>query len=449
MARFWTCHWRYASWRDDINSEYGPVCSSGSNSFRKRGVGVGDTIYAISLSAGLLYLGGRMTVKRIVSREEAVRLWDSDSLYDAEEWVVDPERAGTPLHLHRLLAPELTKQLRFVSKGGAKEACFISETELDNQATRGVRELTPESAVLLDRVIKVTDRLPRSEHLLTVTEQLLRDGEPPVDPVPAYLLTWNPAVWNDEITNPSDWSCGNNKRIKKGERLFLLRQGAEPRGMVASGWADSDVFEDDEGIRRVSMRFDRLPEEGILFPRDQLVTLNDGLSPPMDWSIRISGTRIPNGVAARLEKVWEEFSAGRSAPATEISPTFDLSEGTPLETTHNVYERNPEARRRCLEHYGYTCAVCAMSFGKVYGSAAEKIIHVHHLKPLSEATAERAVDPVADLRPVCPNCHEVLHAGGGCRSIEDVKGLLADTSTGSAWVMLNAAGATRADPKSP
>ena len=34
------------------------------------------------------------------------------------------------------------------------------------------------------------------------------------------------------------------------------------------------------------------------------------------------------------------------------------------------------------------------------------------------------VDPVADLRPVCPNCHAVIHLGGACRTIEEVRRLL-------------------------
>jgi predicted HNH restriction endonuclease len=34
------------------------------------------------------------------------------------------------------------------------------------------------------------------------------------------------------------------------------------------------------------------------------------------------------------------------------------------------------------------------------------------------------VDPVDDLRPVCPNCHAVLHLSQ-CRSIEEVRQLLA------------------------
>ena len=57
MTRYWTCHWQNRHWRDDVNPEYKPVCSSGSNSFRKRGVSVGDVVYIVSLADGQLYLG--------------------------------------------------------------------------------------------------------------------------------------------------------------------------------------------------------------------------------------------------------------------------------------------------------------------------------------------------------------------------------------------------------
>jgi len=33
--------------------------------------------------------------------------------------------------------------------------------------------------------------------------------------------------------------------------------------------------------------------------------------------------------------------------------------------------------------------------------------HVHHLYPLAEG--EREVNPVTDLRPVCPSCHSMIH----------------------------------------
>jgi hypothetical protein len=137
---------------------------------------VGDSAYIISLSGGQLYLGGRMVVKRIVTRPEAVQLLNNDDLYNADEWIVDPEKSGTLLNLHHRLSPALTKQLRLILSSGPSEPVFESETELYRQATRGVREITPVYAALLDRIIEATDRLPRTGELVTVTEEMLGHG---------------------------------------------------------------------------------------------------------------------------------------------------------------------------------------------------------------------------------------------------------------------------------
>jgi 5-methylcytosine-specific restriction protein A len=45
----------------------------------------------------------------------------------------------------------------------------------------------------------------------------------------------------------------------------------------------------------------------------------------------------------------------------------------------------------------------------VYGAIAETLIHVHHVKPISEVGESYMVDPISDLIPVCPNCHAVIH----------------------------------------
>ena len=96
------------------------MATSGTDSFLKRDVKAGDVIYVVSTSSGQLLLGGRMTVARIVSREEAVRVRRRDDLYNVNEWIVPEEGSGTLLHLHRQLASEVTKQLRFLS--GRSEA---------------------------------------------------------------------------------------------------------------------------------------------------------------------------------------------------------------------------------------------------------------------------------------------------------------------------------------
>lgn len=99
-------------------------------------------------------------------------------------------------------------------------------------------------------------------------------------------------------------------------------------------------------------------------------------------------------------------------------------EGACRRVSVNAYERDENARRRCIEHHGTQCCICGFSFGAVYGEEAGGYIHVHHLRPLAEIHREYVVDPVEDLRPVCPNCHAVLHLGGRCRTIEEVQQLL-------------------------
>jgi hypothetical protein len=108
----------------------------------------------------------------------------------------------------------------------------------------------------------------------------------------------------------------------------------------------------------------------------------------------------------------------------ELSATMQFLEGATRQIVINAYERSPKARRQCIEQHGCNCCVCGFSFGAVYGPQAEGYIHVHHLRPLSEVGGEYVVDPVADLLPVCPNCHAFLHLGGRCRSVDSVVELL-------------------------
>lgn len=88
-----------------------------------------------------------------------------------------------------------------------------------------------------------------------------------------------------------------------------------------------------------------------------------------------------------------------------------LPEGAKKQITVNAYERNPKARKLCLQKYGFKCGVCGFDFEEVYGEIGIGYIHVHHLKPLNEINEEYQVDPINDLRPVCPNCHSMLHKG--------------------------------------
>jgi len=101
-----------------------------------------------------------------------------------------------------------------------------------------------------------------------------------------------------------------------------------------------------------------------------------------------------------------------------------LTEGATKQVTVNAYERSPKARAQCIEEYGYKCSICNFDFEKVYGKIGKDFIHVHHIKPLSEIKDEYTINPAEDLRPVCPNCHAMLHKRVPAYSIEEIKSVI-------------------------
>ncbi|WP_375472506.1 DUF3427 domain-containing protein [uncultured Nostoc sp.] len=108
----------------------------------------------------------------------------------------------------------------------------------------------------------------------------------------------------------------------------------------------------------------------------------------------------------------------------EIYSDTVLNEGAVYQVLVNAYERNPIARKKCIEYYGTSCYVCGFNFYKVFGELGKGFIHIHHLHPLSKRSEEYEVDPVRDLRPVCPNCHAMIHRHSPQLTIEEVKALL-------------------------
>ena len=102
----------------------------------------------------------------------------------------------------------------------------------------------------------------------------------------------------------------------------------------------------------------------------------------------------------------------------------EYREGSARRTWSNVFERDPAARQACIDHYGHSCVVCGLVFEERYGSIGAGYIHVHHLVPLSEVGEGYQVNPIEDLRPVCPNCHAMIHKRNPPFSINELQRML-------------------------
>jgi len=126
----------------------------------------------------------------------------------------------------------------------------------------------------------------------------------------------------------------------------------------------------------------------------------------------------------------------RRRQAEQTSPTadFTLPEELPESTSFyegarktinvNRYERNSAARAKCIAHHGTICSVCKFDFEAFYGPIGKGYIHVHHIVPLAEIKENYKVDPVNDLRPICPNCHAMVHRNSGTRDWQDIASLV-------------------------
>ncbi len=154
-TRYFTHYWANDTWRWQREQEGEPLRHTAGNLFRSRGVGSGDFVYVVTVLEGRLFLAGRIEVQSIVGQQEASTALAEDRLWEASEHIIARPGTDNPQRYRRQVPAEVVKQLRFIEHTGPAVAPIVdSQGLLDRQTLRGVRELTPASAALLDRLIR-------------------------------------------------------------------------------------------------------------------------------------------------------------------------------------------------------------------------------------------------------------------------------------------------------
>lgn len=167
----------------------------------------------------------------------------------------------------------------------------------------------------------------------------------------------------------------------------------------------------------------KLRKELQVEPEQNLHVIATFLKQPNEewqWQLR------PNFVAALIEFGIDAYPSTNALE--ELDANEDLVEGTAFTVKVNAYERNPVARQKCINYYGFSCYVCKFNFKNTYSEITSDHIHVHHLIPLASVGKEYVIDPIQDLRPVCANCHTVIHLRTPPYSIEEMKLMLSGSS---------------------
>jgi len=269
--------------------------------------------------------------------------------------------------------------------------------------------------------------------------------------LPTYLITWNPSEFRwDGLREdlkairegrPGDedrWSTGNTKRVNSGDRLFMLKQGRKlPRGVMGSGWAKSDWFQDEHWNRKRAAAGDianyvKVEFEALLDPdSEQLLggaALKLGALSAVNWATPASGISVPPAAADELEEMWARHIATVRTPVDEGA--FD--DAGALEGELRLRLVRHRQRERALRHRKIVealaendghlpCEVpgCGFDFLDTYGAVGKRYAQVHHLDPVASRTSPRKT-LLSELAIVCANCHAMIHVGGKSRPLQSV-----------------------------
>lgn len=150
-----------------------------------------------------------------------------------------------------------------------------------------------------------------------------------------WLLSWNPSRWTwdtlaaDRATTISGekadnrWRCSSSKP-REGDRVFLIRTGNSPKGVVAVGKITRAPYEAEqweqaradagETTRFVDVAFDSVRDATT----DEIVPLEELQSrePGQEWNPQSSGIEIKAKAARSLERLWKALPPIKSGTTT-------------------------------------------------------------------------------------------------------------------------------------
>lgn len=252
----------------------------------------------------------------------------------------------------------------------------------------------------------------------------------------AVVLGWNPATAFGAGPGRTDyamaaatvdrtglfgtrWRVGRGQHLDRGTDVWLFAQGRHGRGLlghgvVASGPQPGAALPARLGLL-AGIVFDLLLPPGDALPAELLTAS----VPDLNWgAVRSTGTVVPEQVQGQVRAAWASYLRSRPVPdgwQGDVDPTIpvpgSMSQDTLRQVAVNRYEHDPDAVARCVAFHGTSCAACGLSMQQVYGPNGANFVQVHHIVPPAAIGPDYTLDPVADLVPLCPNCHAMAHRG--------------------------------------
>ena len=247
-----------------------------------------------------------------------------------------------------------------------------------------------------------------------------------------WLVSWNEKEFRlhdyfREYSDTIDWNNVSNCKFSVGDIVYLYSSSPEQAIRYKVQVIKTEVpLEEEFADSSYSLRTSE-SESKHVYRIKKISSINEpklnyeclkehGLNCSIRTPIKVQGELLEY-INSVLEN---DYTDNDFEELPEIEGLF---EGAKITIVVNQYERNPEAREKCIARHGCKCMVCGMDFEKQYGEIGKGFIHVHHIIPISSIGKEYEIDPEKELVPVCPNCHAMLHKGkdGRVLTVEELR----------------------------
>jgi HNH endonuclease/EVE domain len=346
MARYFTHYWQNKTFEDyqARGTEGEPFGGLLSNEFVSKQMRAGDYLYGVTVLSGEMFVLGRMEVERVELYPQSPQ-WQEHAI----------GRASTPRHFDNRVPSTIVEQLEFISGSGVARLKFDGPGKLDRQTLRGVRELTPNSATLLDQVI--------DQYELAHPSELLIDEE--VAGAPAWLFQYRQSDYEIEefVENHDEYDwwevTGHRSELQTGDRVYFRRtQGEQPSGITAIGRLVSPVYA--TGLQDHPYRVDVHYEQRVVptltteeMAKDEVL----GLKPALSRGVQGTNFSLSVEEAGRIRQLTRGHCFEFAPHELVFDPGIALDERTRTLATVVQRQGQPEFRSRLIAAYEGRCAV--------------------------------------------------------------------------------------------
>lgn len=223
------------------------------------------------------------------------------------------------------------------------------------------------------------------------------------------------------------WHLNFRPDVLLGAEAWLLLQGSNDAGsgLIGHGFVTSEP-------QRAAPGDSGSAGWSIIVAFDALLPLGDQIRPgtvgdalPGDpWATAAgpSMVTLPPSYVPGLRQLWRDHGPTTAGPGEVAGGTLPPGAVTAVQVDR--YERDPDATRACLAFHGTSCAACGFSFESSYGEAGAGAVVVHHVVPPAVLDGGYQLDPLADLVPLCHNCHAVAHLVNPPRTVAELRTII-------------------------